>query len=58
MEHPSSQVEDKALSKTLEETGGLGTPATRADIIEKLFSAFYAERNGKEIIPTAKGISL
>lgn len=58
MEHPSSQVEDKALSKTLEETGGLGTPATRADIIEKLFSAFYAERNGKEIIPTAKGIQL
>ena len=58
MEHPSSQVEDKALSKTLEETGGLGTPATRADIIEKLFSAFYAERNGKEIIPTAKGMQL
>jgi DNA topoisomerase-3 len=58
MEHPSAQVDDKNLSKTLEETGGLGTPATRADIIEKLFSAFYAERNGKEIIPTAKGIQL
>jgi DNA topoisomerase-3 len=58
MEHPSSQVEDKVLSKTLEETGGLGTPATRADIIEKLFTAFYAERNGRELIPTAKGTQL
>lgn len=58
MEHPGGVGRDKELSKTLEETGGLGTPATRADIIEKLFSAFYAERNGKSIIPTAKGIQL
>ncbi len=58
MEHPSSQVDDKRLSKTLEETGGLGTPATRADIIEKLFSAFYAERNGKEIILPQRAYSL
>ncbi len=35
--------------------GGLGTPATRADIIEKLFSSFYIERHGKEIVPTSKG---
>ncbi len=57
MEHPGGMGRGE-LSKTLEETGGLGTPATRADIIEKLFSAFYAERNGKSIIPTAKGIQL
>lgn len=44
--------------KTNAPSGGLGTPATRADIIEKLFSSFYAERNGKEIIPTSKGIQL
>ncbi len=58
MEHPGSQVEDKGLSRTLEESGGLGTPATRADIIEKLLSAFYVERNGKTLIPTQKGMQV
>ena len=58
MEHPSGQVRDQALSKILEETSGLGTPATRADIIEKLFSTFYVERRGKELVPTSKGIQL
>ncbi len=58
MEHPQSQVQDKALSKILEQTSGLGTPATRADIIEKLFSTFYVERRGKELVPTSKGIQL
>jgi DNA topoisomerase-3 len=58
MEHPSSQVSDKAMAKVLEETSGLGTPATRADIIEKLFSSFYVERRGKELVPTSKGIQL
>jgi DNA topoisomerase-3 len=43
---------------TAMEAPGLGTPATRADIIEKLFSSFYAERRGKEIVPTSKGIQL
>lgn len=56
MEHP--QVEDKAMAKTLAETSGLGTPATRADIIEKLFSAFYIERRGKDLVPTSKGQQL
>ena len=56
MEHPPT--EDKALKKILEETSGLGTPATRADIIEKLFSAFYIERRGKELVPTSKGMQL
>jgi len=55
MEHPAAQGDDR---KTLEETGGLGTPATRADIIEKLLSAFYAERSGKSLIPTSKGTQL
>lgn len=58
MEHPQTQVEDKQLRKILEETSGLGTPATRADIIEKLFSAFYIERRGKELVPTSKGMQL
>lgn len=58
MEHPMSQVKDREQSKILEETGGLGTVATRADIIEKLFSAFYIERRGKEIVPTSKGVQV
>lgn len=56
MEHPTTS--DKNLEKILRETAGLGTPATRADIIEKLFSAFYIERHGKELVPTSKGIQL
>lgn len=56
MEHPV--VDDKTLNKVLTETSGLGTPATRADIIEKLFSAFYIERKDKELFPTQKGIQL
>ena len=58
MEHPSGTVSDKNLSRILEETSGLGTPATRADIIEKLFSSFYVERRGKELVPTSKGVQL
>ncbi len=58
MEHPSGQVSDQNLSRILEETSGLGTPATRADIIEKLFSTFYVERRGKELVPTSKGVQL
>jgi len=58
MEHPGKFVDDKELRETLETTSGLGTPATRADIIEKLFDTFYVERKGKEIVPTSKGIQL
>ncbi len=58
MEHPSGQVSDQNLSRILEETSGLGTPATRADIIEKLFSTFYVERRGRELVPTSKGMQL
>lgn len=58
MEHPGKFVEDESLREALDRTSGLGTPATRADIIEKLFNTFYVERRGKEIFPTAKGIQL
>lgn len=58
MEHPGKYMDDKALREVIEGTSGLGTPATRADIIEKLFDSFYVERHGKEIIPTSKGIQL
>jgi len=56
MENP--RVEDKALNSVLRTTSGLGTPATRADIIEKLFSSFYVEKRGKELVPTSKGQQL
>ena len=40
------------------ERRGLGTPATRAAIIEKLVSAGFVERKGKSLIPTKAGINL
>ncbi|MBR5827113.1 MAG: DNA topoisomerase III [Clostridia bacterium] len=58
MENPSKQIEDKNLKAVINQTSGLGTPATRADIIEKLFDNFSIERVGKEIHPTAKGKQL
>lgn len=57
MESPGKFIEDEELRESMKGSG-LGTPATRADIIEKLFNAFYIERQGKELIPTAKGIQL
>ena len=58
MENPVGQIEDKNLKKVIATTSGLGTPATRADIIEKLFDNVSIERVGKEIHPTAKGKQL
>ena len=40
------------------EKKGLGTPATRASIIEKLVSSRYVQRKGKQLIPTEDGINL
>jgi len=58
MEHPGKDIEDDSLREALDNTSGLGTPATRADVIEKLFNTFYMERKGKDIHPTSKGIQL
>ncbi|MFJ7737186.1 DNA topoisomerase III [Lysinibacillus sp. NPDC097287] len=61
MENPVRYMEtsDKQLADTLKSTGGLGTVATRADIIEKLFNSFMIEkRGGKEIYITSKGRQL
>jgi DNA topoisomerase-3 len=59
MEKPHKYISvDKASAKTLGETGGIGTVATRADIIEKLYNVFYIEKHGKEIVPTSKGKQL
>jgi len=56
MENPSAFIADKDMKEYI--GGGLGTPATRADIIEKLFASFNMEKQGQSIIPTAKGIQL
>lgn len=60
MENPVKYMESKdaAARKTLGETGGLGTVATRADIIEKLFHTFLIEKKGQEILITSKGKQL
>lgn len=60
MENPAAYLEtkDQTMAKTLGETGGLGTVATRADIIEKLFSGFLVEKRGQDIFTTSKGRQL
>lgn len=60
MENPVKYMEtrDKDMIKTLGETGGLGTVATRADIIEKLFNSFLIEKKGKDIFVTSKAMQL
>ncbi|WP_088186526.1 DNA topoisomerase III [Desulfosporosinus sp. FKA] len=58
MEHPGKMIEDRQLREVMDQSHGLGTPATRAEIIEKLFNSFYMSRQGQEIMPTSKGIQL
>lgn len=57
MESPQQFIADEELRETIKESG-LGTPATRAEIIEKLIYNFYIERQGKSLIPTSKGTQL
>ncbi len=60
MENPVAfmQSHNQKLNQTLKETGGLGTVATRADIIEKLFNTFLIEKYQQEIHVSAKGKQL
>ena len=60
MENPVKYLstKDSQAAKTLGETGGLGTVATRADIIEKLFKSFMMEKRGNEIYLTSKAKQL
>ncbi|MGE5403612.1 MAG: DNA topoisomerase III [Candidatus Saccharibacteria bacterium] len=57
MEHCGKMVEDEELRESIKGSG-LGTPATRAEIIEKLVHTSYIERHGKELVPTSKGSQL
>lgn len=60
MENPVKYMKShsKQFNQTLVETGGLGTVATRADIIDKLFNTYLIEKRGQEIHVTAKGKQL
>ncbi len=56
MENPSKFIQDKSMKEYI--GGGLGTPATRGDIIEKLYNSFYMEKKDNVIIPTTKAMQL
>ena len=60
MENPTQYTNSssKQINTTLKNTGGLGTVATRADIIEKLFNTFLIEKHGNDIRVTGKGKQL
>src|SRR5450830_550320 len=57
MEGAGKTVEDDELREAMQEKG-LGTPATRASIIEGLIAEKYMHREGRELIPTAKAFQL
>jgi DNA topoisomerase-3 len=57
METAGRTLEDKELSEAMKDSG-LGTPATRAEIIEALLRRAYMERRGKALAATDKGVRL
>lgn len=60
MENPARHMEetDQKMTKTLQAVGGIGTVATRADVIEKLISGRYIEQSGKYLHLTKTGKQL
>ena len=58
MENISRYVTEEKWKKILKETSGLGTPATRAGIIDNLLARGYVERKGKSLISTDFGKSV
>lgn len=57
MENIDRRIEDKELSSYVSERG-LGTPATRAAIIERIITVGYIKRSGKSLLAEEKGIKL
>jgi len=57
MEHAGRELEDKELQKQMKGSG-IGTPATRASIIERLIHVGYVQRQGKNLLATDKGVRL
>lgn len=62
MEHASRLLDDRSLRDALDDdsshSGGIGTPATRADVIEKLVRCAYVERRGRTLVSTRAGRAL
>ena len=57
MEGAGKLLDDEELGEAMKGRG-LGTPATRAAIIEQLLAQEYIHREGRDLIPTSKGVSL
>mgnify|MGYP000439426820 FL=1 len=57
MQSCGKEIEDEQLSRSLKECG-IGTPATRAAIIETLFKREYMTRQNKKLVPTEKGLAI
>jgi len=57
MEHAGRRIEDEALREQMKDCA-LGTPATRAAIIERLIEVGYVRRVGKNLVATKKGVQL
>ncbi|MBQ7488372.1 MAG: DNA topoisomerase III, partial [Clostridia bacterium] len=57
MEHAGRRIEDENLREQMKDCG-LGTPATRAAIIERLIEVGYVKRERKNLIATEKGVKL
>jgi DNA topoisomerase-3 len=57
METAGKLVDDEELREAMKESG-IGTPATRAAIIERLLSVGYIERDGRAIVVTEKGLNV
>lgn len=58
MENAGRFVEDKKAKSILKEVKGIGTEATRADILKKLYKTGFLAKKGKSIYPTDKTMSL
>src|SRR3954463_4454857 len=57
METAGKEIEDEELREAMRDSG-IGTPATRASIIERLISVGYIERDGRALVATEKGIQV
>ena len=57
METAGKELEDEAEREAMKDSG-LGTPATRAAVIETLFSREYIKREKKSLVPTEKGLAV
>ena len=58
MKNVGKQVADESLRKTLKASQGIGTEATRANVLDILFKRDYLKRKGKQVISTPKGRAL